>query len=187
MFRLLAVSVLSLFCLAPAIAADYAIDPDHTFVTFGVVHNGASTTRGRFDTIDGSLKYDAAARTGQADIRIDMKSIDSGSDGFDEHLRNEDFFNVSAYPDARFRSTAFVFDGERLAAVQGRLTLLGKEGDVELAADHFTCYHNKRIGKDVCGGDFSTRIQRSRWGMGFGLPGIPDSVHLTIQIEGVKQ
>jgi polyisoprenoid-binding protein YceI len=39
----------------------------------------------------------------------------------------------------------------------------------------------------VCGGDFETTIQRSTYGMTYGLPGIPDSIKLLIQVEGVKQ
>jgi polyisoprenoid-binding protein YceI len=30
-------------------------------------------------------------------------------------------------------------------------------------------------------------LQRSAWGMTYGLPGIPDSVKLVIQIEAVRQ
>ena len=34
---------------AQAQAADYVIDPTHTFVTYEVGHFGTSTNRGRFD------------------------------------------------------------------------------------------------------------------------------------------
>ncbi len=190
MIRHLAVSLLGLAGLAglsPALAADYEVEPHHTFVTFEVVHNGTSTTRGRFDTVEGRVAFDRDARSGQADIRIDTGSVDSGSDPFDEHLRNPDFFDVAKFPDARFQSSDFIFDGDRLAAVRGRLTLLGVTHDVELQAERFNCYRNARIDREVCGGDFRTEIQRSQWGMKFGLPGIPDTVRLVIQIEAIRQ
>ena len=37
------------------------------------------------------------------------------------------------------------------------------------------------------GGDFEATIQRSLWGMEYGLPGIPDDIRLLIQVEAVKQ
>jgi polyisoprenoid-binding protein YceI len=39
----------------------------------------------------------------------------------------------------------------------------------------------------LCGGDFETTIQRSQWGMGYGIPGIPDAVRLVIQVEAIRQ
>ncbi len=79
---------LSLLCAAPFLvqAADYKTDADHTFVYFDALHNGTSTVRGRFDTVEGHIVFNREARTGQADIRIDIRSISTGSKGFDEHL-----------------------------------------------------------------------------------------------------
>ncbi|WP_368642264.1 YceI family protein [Castellaniella ginsengisoli] len=181
--------VLPLLCAAPflAQAADYTTDADHTFVHFEVLHNGTSTVRGRFDTVEGRVAFDREARTGRADIRIDVGSINTGSKGFDEHLRGGDFFLAERHPDARFESTAFHFKGDLVRAVEGNLTLLGQTHPVTLNAVRFNCYQNKRLGREVCGGDFRAEIKRSQWGMGFGLPGIPDAVRLDIEIEGVRQ
>lgn len=186
----LLVTLLGLSALAfqaQAQNATYVVEADHSFVTFAVVHNGTSTTRGRFDTITGDIQMDPAAQTGRAHIEIDMNSINSGSKGFDEHLRGKDFFDTTAFPTARFESSAFTFDGDRVTGLNGTLTLLGVQKPVTLKASHFNCYANKRIQRDVCGGDFEATIQRSQWGMNFGLPGIPDSVRLEIQIEAIKQ
>ena len=179
---------LSLLCAAPLVqAADYKTDPDHTFVYFEVLHNGASTVRGRFDTVDGEITFDREARTGQARIRVDMQSINTGSGGFDEHLKGGDFFQVAQHPEALFESTAFLFEGSQVWAVEGNLTLLGQTHPVKLQAVRFTCYQNKRLDREVCGGDFRADLKRSDWEMGFGLPGIPDAVRLQIEVEGVRQ
>ena len=45
-------------------AADYAIDPTHTFVTFEVSHFGTSFNRGRFDKKEGAVSFVRAAKTG---------------------------------------------------------------------------------------------------------------------------
>ncbi|GMV01674.1 MAG: YceI family protein [Burkholderiaceae bacterium] len=164
----------------------YEVEPHHTFVTFEVVHNGTSTTRGRFDTVTGSVMLDPAAGTGRADIQIETASVNSGSKPFDEHLRNKDFFDVTAFPRASFQGSAFTFEAGKVVRVAGTLTLLGVAHDVVLEARRFNCYQNPRSKRDTCGGDFETTIARSKWGMGFGLPGIPDSVRLVVQIEAVR-
>ena len=41
--------------------------------------------------------------------------------------------------------------------------------------------------REVCGGDFEATLQRSAYGMTYGLPGIPDTIRLVIQIEAVRQ
>lgn len=165
----------------------YEVEPDHSFVTFEVVHNGTSTTRGRFDAVTGTVMLDPVARSGRADIRIDTASVNSGSKPFDAHLRNKDFLDVTAFPSASFQGSAFTFEADKVVRVAGKLTLLGIAQDVVLEANRFNCYQNPRSRRDTCGGDFETTITRSKWGMGFGLPGIPDSVRVVVQIEAIKQ
>jgi polyisoprenoid-binding protein YceI len=165
----------------------YAIDPTHTFVTFEARHFGTSTNRGRFDKKSGTLVLDKAARTGRIDIVIDMASISTGTPGFDSHLRDKDFFDVGSFASATFTSDKLVFEGEKVAAVDGRLTMLGKTQPVTLKAVHSGCYDNPRLKREVCGGDFEATITRSAFGMTYGLPGIPDEVKLVIQVEAIRQ
>lgn len=188
--KLLTVSLLCLCAWTTQAYAErvvYEIEPDHSFVTFEVVHNETSTTRGRFDRVTGTVDLDQVAKTGHAEIRIDPASINSGSKGFDERLRNKDFFNVSTFPDVTFQSNSFAFEGNQVVGVSGTLTLLGVKGEVALTANRFNCSQNKRIEREVCGGDFEATIQRSHYGMTFGLPGIPDTVRIVVQIEAIRQ
>ncbi|MEI2679538.1 MAG: YceI family protein [Burkholderiaceae bacterium] len=173
--------------LAQAESVTYSVEPTHTYVTFEVRHFGTSTNRGRFDKKEGSITIDRAAKTGQAEITIDMTSISTGLALFDKHLRGENFFKAAEFPTAKFVGDKFTFDGDKVTAVSGTLTLLGKTQPVTLAATHFNCYENPFVKREVCGGDFETTIQRSTYGMTYGLPGIPDSIKLLIQVEGVKQ
>lgn len=173
---------------AQAEPAGYKIDPDHAFVYFEVIHFGTSTVRGRFNKVDGTIVLDQAARTGRADITVDMRSIDSGVADFDKHLKSKDFFDVAKTPAARFASDRFEFDGDRLKSVSGQLTLLGKTLPVTLNAKRFNCYHQPVLNAPVCGGDFEATLARSQWGMNWGIDmGVPDSVRVAIQIEAVKQ
>lgn len=172
----------------PSQAATYAIDPTHTFVTFEVGHFGTSTNRGRFDKKEGSVEFDAAAKTGKVSITLQMASINTGTEPFNGHLKSKDFFNAEQFPTAKFESSKLVFSGDKVSEVQGQLTLLGKVNPVTLKASNFNCYQSPMVKREVCGGDFSTTIKRSEWGVNWGLQmGMPDDVHLVIQVEAIKQ
>ena len=173
--------------LAHAEPASFALDPTHTFVTFEVKHFGTSTNRGRFDKKSGSITVDTAAKTGQIDITIDMASINTGTPSFDGHLKSKDFFDAENHPTATFKSSKITFDGDKITAVDGTLTMLGKSAPVTLKAEHYGCYENPRLKRQVCGGDFETTFKRSEFGITYGVPMIPDEVKLLIQVEAIKQ
>jgi polyisoprenoid-binding protein YceI len=188
--------ILAAACLATTLAAGtataqtatYAIDPTHTFANFEVSHFGTSTLRGRFDKKEGTVQFDRAGKTGKLDLTIDMTSVSTGVPALDKHLQSKDFFNAAEHATARFVADRFSFDGDKVTSIAGTLTMLGKTGPVTLAASRFNCYMNPLLKREVCGGDFSTTIKRSAWGMGYGLDfGIPDEVKLVVQAEAVKQ
>ncbi|WP_374315479.1 YceI family protein [Aquabacterium sp.] len=173
--------------VAQAAPSTYNIDPTHTFVTFEAKHFGTSTNRGRFDKKTGTVTLDVAAKTGKVDVTVETGSINTGYAAFETHLKSKDFFNAEAFPTAHFVGDKFTFEGDKVTAVSGTLTLLGKSQPVEFKAANFNCYQNPMLKREVCGGDFEGTITRSAFGMNYGLPFIPDSVKLVIQVEAVKQ
>ena len=184
----LAVAALALAIGAQAQAATYAIDPTHTFVTYEVGHFGTSTNRGRFDKKEGTVQFDKAAKTGKVEVVFDLKSVSTGVEMMNKHLQSADFFDSAKFPEAKFVGDKFVFNGDKVSEVVGSLTLRGKTLPVTLKASNFNCYTNPMLKREVCGGDFSTTIKRSQWGVDYGLEvGVPDDVRLLIQVEAVKQ
>ncbi len=183
-----AAALLAAFGSAHAELATYSIDPTHTFATFEIGHMGTSTLRGRFDKKDGSVQIDRAAKNGKVEITIDTTSLSTGTAPFDGHLKSKDFFNVASFPNAKFVGEQFVFDGDKVSAVNGTLTMLGKTVPVTLKASRFNCYMSPMFKREVCGGDFETTLKRSQWGMNWGLEmGAPDDVRLLVQVEAIKQ
>jgi polyisoprenoid-binding protein YceI len=169
-------------------AADYAIDPTHTFVTFEIGHFGTTTNRGRFDKKEGTVQFDRAAKTGKVNISIDTTSVNTGTPGFDKHLQSADLFDAAKFPTIKFASDKFVFSGDKVSEIVGNLTLLGKTQPVTLKANQFNCYENPMIKREVCGGDFETTIDRTAFGMAYGVDwGFPKNVRLVVQVEAVKQ
>lgn len=168
--------------------ARYVTDPNHTFVTFGVRHFGCSTVKARFDGVAGTVEFDRAAKTGSADITIQTTSVDSGTAYFNAHLCSPEFLDVIKFPTAHFVGKHVTFKGDQPVSVEGELTLKDQTHPATLTCRNFGVYDNPWHKAEVVGGDFETTIQRSQWGINWGLDvGVPDAVHLDIQIEAVKQ
>ncbi|MEN9384398.1 MAG: hypothetical protein RL323_1541 [Pseudomonadota bacterium] len=178
----------TLLSLGTAHAADYAIDPTHTFVTFEIGHFGTTTNRGRFDKKEGSVQFDRAAKTGKVDITFDVASVNSGTPMFDKHLQSAEILNAAQFPKARFVSDKFVFNGDKVAEVQGQFTLMGKTAPLTLKASQFNCYDNPMLKREVCGGDFDAVLDRTVHGVNYGVDwGFPKNVRLVVQVEAIKQ
>lgn len=186
MKTLLAAAALGLALNAQAEIATYHVDPTHTFVYYEVGHFGTSTNRGRFDRKEGTVQLHR--KSGKVDISFDPSAISTGVAMLDKHLQSADFFDTAKYPSARFVGDKFSFDGDKVTQVAGQLTLRDKTLPVVLKAKRFNCYTNPMLRRETCGGDFEATIQRSQWGMGYGVDaGIPDEVRLLVQVEAIKQ
>ena len=186
---LFALAAASLFATAvQAAPATYAIDPTHTFATFEIDHFGASTNRARFDKKSGNVQFDKAGKTGKVDVELDMTSVNSGTAAFNKHLQSADIFDAEKFPSAKFVSDKFIFDGDKLKEVTGQLTLNGQTHPITIKANKFTCYESPMLKREVCGGDFEATIDRTQWGVNYGVDwGFAKNVRLVLQMEAVKQ
>ena len=131
---------------------------------------------------------DATGQNGKIDITMDMSSINTGVDLLNRHVQSKDFLNVADFPTGRFVADKIIVASDKVQEVDGALTLLGQTRPVVLKASRFNCYMSPLLNRQVCGGDFETTIQRSLWGVNWGLSnGAPDSTRLLIQVEAIKQ
>jgi polyisoprenoid-binding protein YceI len=171
---------------APVKGARFEIDPTHTFVMYEIGHYGTTTNRGRFSTKQGSIQIDSNGMGGKVDIVMDMSSINTGVDLLNRHVQSKDFLNVADFPTARFVAEGLGLDGDKVSEVRGSLTMLGQSRPVRLKASRFNCYISPVLNRQVCGGDFETTIERSQWGITWGLNfGFEDKVRLLVQVEAV--
>lgn len=169
-------------------AITYTLEPTHTNVTWEVLHFGTSTTRGRIDRVEGQVVLDRQARSGRVDLQIDLAAgLSTGIAPFTARLKEPDLLATAEHPTAWFVAERLEFDGERLRAVHGELTLKGVSRGLSLVAVRFDCYRNPLFRREVCGGDFEGRLRRSEFGMSFGLPFVADEVVLKVQAEGIRQ
>ena len=169
-----------------AAADTYNIDPTHTYPSFEADHMGMSVWRGKFDKTKGTVTLDRAAKSGALDITIDAASIDFGFDKMNTHAKSADMFNVEKFPSVSYKSKAFKFDGDKLVAVDGELTMLGVTKPVQLTVNKFRCIIHPRLKREVCGADAVAEFKRTDFGLNYGTPAFAPEVKLAIQVEAIK-
>jgi polyisoprenoid-binding protein YceI len=188
MKKLVALAVAaSLSSAAFAASETYIIEGTHTMPRFEYSHFGYSTQVSRFDKTSGTITLDRAAKTGSVDVVIDAKSVNTGYPLFNEHIQGEDFFDTAKYPTITFKSKALKFDGDKLASVDGDLTIKGVTKPVTLTVTSFHCMPHPMRKKDACGANATTKIKRSEFNAGKHAPYVSDEVTLTIPVEAVKE
>lgn len=170
----------------------YAIDPQHSEVTFQVRHL-VTKVRGRFSTFSGAIQFDAAKpESSSVSLTIDAASIDTSTKDRDAHLRSEDFFFVEKHPTLTFASSAIVARGEGAFDVKGTLTIRGVAKEITLPVAFLGTasdpWGNARIGFEA-----ETTLNRKEFGLmwnaaletgGF-LVG--DEVKISLAIQAIAQ
>jgi polyisoprenoid-binding protein YceI len=173
---------------ARAETATYTLDPTHSFVGFEVLHFGTSTLRGRYGPLNGEVMLDRDGRRGRVQVVVDTAGVSTGLPVLDARLKQPDLLAVQEHPKAYFVAERFEFDAAgQVLAVRGEFTLRGQSQPLELKAERFNCYTNPLFKREVCGGDFTGELLRSRFGMDFGLPLVADRVRLVVQVEALRQ
>ena len=181
-------ALLGFACAATAFAAPvtYEIDPAHTYPTFEADHGGGySYWRGKINSSAGKITLDKEAGAGTVEVTMDMKTIDFGHQGLNDHANTPDIFDTAKYPTATFTGKLAGFRNGAPTTVEGTLTMHGVTKPVTLAVNLFKCGPH-RSGKEVCGADASATINREDWGVAFGKAfGFDMKVTLRISVEAL--
>jgi polyisoprenoid-binding protein YceI len=166
----------------------YEYDKAHTQIHFAVNHLGYTTSRGRFMDFDGSLTFNRSEpEKSNVEMVIQTNSIEMGTEKWNDHMRNEDFFNVEKYPTMTFKSTAIEITGDNTAKITGDLTILETTKPVTLDV-----VFNK-AGKSPFGEEYkagfsaTTSLKRSDYGMTYGLPMVGDEIEIMLEVEAVRK
>jgi polyisoprenoid-binding protein YceI len=170
------------------VAGTWTIDPVHSEVGFSVRHMMVSKVRGRFTNFSGEIVTGADPFTSSATAEIDLKSITTGNDQRDQHLRSADFFEVEKYPTMTYRSTGARFDDGNYI-LDGELTLKGVTKNVPLVLE-FNGFGPDPYGGTRAGFTATTEINRSEFDVKFGLAEgggtvVSDKVTIQLEIEAV--
>jgi polyisoprenoid-binding protein YceI len=181
---------------ASAAPRTWVIDPEHFSIAFSVGHAGYADVMGLFQEAEGQFVYDPETRELESGaVTVQAASVFTAHEERDEHVRDGDFLDAEAHPEIRFVATGYEPSGENTGELRGDLTLLGETRPVTLDV------RINRMAEYPFGGGMlsdppyvmgvsaETTLQRSEWGMTYGVEGdiVGDKVDLRFEFEARRQ
>jgi polyisoprenoid-binding protein YceI len=189
--NLLVFALTALPLLAQNAPEAWSIDKGHSTAEFKVRHFTANVV-GQFRDFEGSINIDRAnPAKSNVEFTIQAKSIDTGSERRDTHLRGADFFDVEKFPTISFKSSAVAAKSKDVYDVTGDLTMHGVTKRVTLPVTFLGFMKNPRGEKG--GFEIETTLNRKDYGIvwnralddgGFMLS---DDVKISINLEVDKK
>jgi polyisoprenoid-binding protein YceI len=179
---------------AAAASTTWQIDPAHTAAQFAVKHLMISTVRGEFKGVTGTVIWDDKDVTkSTVDVTIDAKTVNTGEEKRDQHLKSPDFFDVEKFSTITFKSKKVEADGAGKLKITGDLTIHGVTKEAVLDVEGPTApvtdpWKNTRVAASA-----TTKVNRQDFGvkwnanMDGGGVVVGDTVTITIDLEMVKQ
>jgi polyisoprenoid-binding protein YceI len=167
-------------------AEPWTVDPAHTVVGFEVDHLGYSDTIGRFHEFEAEFLFDPENPSASSlTATIDVVSIDTGHQQRDEHLRSADFFDAENYPTMTFTTTEIAMVDEDTAEVSGALTIRDVTQPLTLTVELNQLGPNPFTEDMTAGFSATGTLNRSDYGIDFGVPMIGDEITLRIESEAI--
>ncbi|MCG7275849.1 YceI family protein [Corynebacterium singulare] len=173
-------------------AGTYALDPAHTTIGFVARHAMVTKVRGNFNEFEGTLTVAENINESAANATVKTASIDTNNAERDEHVRNEDFFDVEKFPEMTFTATAFDVNEQGEGTVTGDLTIKGTTKSVDFKVEE-TGVAEDPFGNTRLGFEATTSINRTDFGIDFNAPlktgGVLVSEYIKIELEvsAIKQ
>jgi polyisoprenoid-binding protein YceI len=167
-------------------AGTWQIDPAHSVIGFAVRHL-MSKVRGTFDDFTGQITIDDDRAESSVRVEIAMASVNTGNAMRDDDLRSGDFFGIEQHPTMTYASTA-LSEADGAWALDGELTVRGTTRGVRIALDFLGYEPTGLQGEPRIGFEGRTSINRSDFGVDFGLADsgkvvVGDKIDITLEIE----
>jgi polyisoprenoid-binding protein YceI len=183
---------LSILSLSLANATPYSLDDSHTQVGFSVKHLMITNVKGEFKTYNADIDFDAKTKKFNGfKADIETKSIDTGIEKRDEHLRSEDFFLSEKFPKMTFVMKSYKSDGNK-GKMSGDLTIKDVTKAVTLDVDDIATVKdfqgNNRVGFTLKG-----KINRMDYGLKWnkaletGGLAVSEEVKILVEIEAIEK
>ena len=183
---------LGLVLAGPAQAATYAVDPEHSSVTFKIRHL-FSNVKGQFNKFEGTVDYEPdKPELWTTSGRIEVTSIDTNESKRDQHLLSADFFDAAKNPTIEFQSTEVKGAMGNNAKLEGVLKMHGVEKPIVLDVTV------NGVGKDPWGNvraafSATTKLNRKDFGMNWnqtldnGGFLVGEEVEISLEIEAIQK
>ena len=170
----------------------WTIDPAHTTLEISAKHMMFTTVRGRFTGVQGTIvdHHDDPAQSSVM-AEIDARTITTGDEQRDTHLRSADFLDVENHPTITFRSSRIAGSREHFR-VTGDLTIRGRTREVTLDTT-FEGRGTNPYGKKVAGFSATGQINRTDFGLTWNVALeaggvlVSDQLKFTIDVQAVRE
>ena len=170
--------------LSAAPSGLYEADAGHRYITFHYDHQGYSSPYVRWREWSGELNWNNEDPTASSvSVEIDVASIDTGVDRFDEHLKADSFFDVENHPKITFVSTAIERTGPDTGKITGDLTIKSITKPVTLDVKFNKGGLNQRSGRHKIGFSGTTKVLRSDFDVDAYVEFVGDEVTIVIETE----
>ena len=171
---------------ALVLAAEYKVDPAHSFIEYRIKHLGYSWLYGRFNKLSGNFSHDRdKPEENSFAVEVDTATIDTRHAERDKHLRSKDFLDVKKYPKATFKSVRYSGNAEG-GVLEGVLNLHGVIKTIKIEV--------KKVGegKDPWGGYRAgfvgtTNLTLKDFGLTYDLGPASATMEFDLGIEGIRQ
>ena len=129
-----ALLLLTLFITLLCIAQQLYTPIDNGSKVHFVIKNFAIKTGGDFSGLRGAIYFDPAKLGASSiDVSVDASTVDTDSEMRDDHLKEDEYFDVAKYPTITFRSTAITVH-ENAIKVKGLLAIKEIKQEIEFDA-----------------------------------------------------
>lgn len=171
----------------------WIIDPVHSSIQFEVSHMTVSSVTGNFTSFSGFVETTAPENFDKAEVNltISVPSITTNNMERDAHLKEDDFFNASRYPNITFKSTSFSMEDDGDFEITGDLTIRDVTQVITLSGKHggvVSLNNQKKAGFQA-----TTAIDRFKYGLKWddvldsgGLV-VGEEVTININVELIRQ
>ena len=161
-----------------AFSQDYKPVDEGSSIKFKLKNFGLNTG-GTFSGLQGIIHFDKDNPSASTfDVSIDANSVNTNVDMRDNHLRDENYFDVKKYPRIHFVSTSVKPGKENTFEISGKLTIKGKTKDI-----NFPFTATQSTDGYIFNGEF--KINRKDFGVG-GSSTISDNVTVTLTVVAKK-
>jgi polyisoprenoid-binding protein YceI len=174
---------------APAQAARYEIDPVATKTTYETKYLGFISVRGVFTRMTGFLTYEPAKPVAEREpsIHVIIDTTTLTPTNFDSEakrrmLRGPEFFDVDRFPTIEFKSTRFRYEGDKLIAIDGNITLMGVTKPVTLTVMKSGCEPASSTKAARCTASTELTVKRFEFGMKGWSGTVSDDVKIAVEL-----
>jgi polyisoprenoid-binding protein YceI len=152
----------------PLAPGRWAVDTNHSSISFSIRHLGVSKVRGRFTRFEADVVIGETLDTTTVNATVHVASIDTANADRDAHVLSPDIIDVAMRPTMVFRSTRVIGAGSEYQ-IDGELTIGEVTRPIVLAVE-LGGIESFPGGPRHAGFEATTEIRRKDFGIDVAMP-----------------